>query len=68
MFDKEVKMGWLSRLFGAVPKEEMEGIHLDTIGPYWEIKGPKTFVELFPNMRKFIKLNTAVPLTVNKKA
>ncbi len=40
-------MGWLSRLFGAVPKEEMKGIHLDTTGPYWEIDGPKTFVELF---------------------
>ena len=40
-------MGWLSRLFGAVPKEEMKGIRLDTTGPYWEINGPKTFVELF---------------------
>ena len=40
-------MGWLARLFGAVPKEEMGGIRLDMSGAYWEIDGPKTFVELF---------------------
>ena len=36
-------MGWLGRLFGAVPEEEMKGIHLDRAGPYWELDWPKTF-------------------------
>jgi len=40
-------MGWLRRLLGAVPKEEMDGIRLDTTRPYWEVDGPKTFTELF---------------------
>ena len=40
-------MGWLSRFFGVVPKQEMKGIRLDTTGSYWELDGPKTFVELF---------------------
>lgn len=40
-------MGWISKLFGAVPKKEMEGIHLDVTQPYWEVDGPKTFQELF---------------------
>jgi len=40
-------MKWMSKLFGAVPKEEMKGIHLDWTQPYWEVDGPKTFHELF---------------------
>lgn len=44
-------MGWLSRLFGAVPKEDMEGIRLDTAGFYWEVDGPRTFVELFNTLQ-----------------
>ena len=41
-------MGWLGRLFGAVPKEEMEGIRLEhSSSPYWEVDGPKTFEETF---------------------
>ena len=47
VLNKEMKVGWLGRLFGAVPKEEMEGIRLDTAGSYWEIDGFRTFVELF---------------------
>ena len=47
MFDKVMTMGWLARLFGAVPKEEMRGIRLDTTQPYWEVDGPKTFEETF---------------------
>ncbi len=40
-------MGWISKLFRAVPKDEMEGIHLDVTQPYWEVDSPKTFQELF---------------------
>jgi len=40
-------MGWLGKLFGAVTKEEMQGICLDTSQSYWEVDGPKTFPELF---------------------
>jgi hypothetical protein len=47
-------MGWVSKIFGAVPKEEMEGIHLDTTQPYWEIKGPRSFMELFQALQGWI--------------
>jgi hypothetical protein len=40
-------MNWIAKLFKAVPKEEMKGIHLDTTNPFWEVEGPKDFVELF---------------------
>lgn len=40
-------MGWLGKFFKAAPKEEMEGVSLDTEQPYWEISGPRTFAELF---------------------
>jgi hypothetical protein len=40
-------MRWLARLFGAVPREEREGIRLDTSRSYWEIDGPESFAELF---------------------
>ena len=40
-------MGWISKLFGAVPREQWEGIHLDLTQSYWEVDGPKTFLELF---------------------
>jgi hypothetical protein len=47
-------MGWLGRLFGAVSKEEMEGIRLDTSGAYWEIDGPRTYVELFNGLQDWL--------------
>jgi len=40
-------MRWIRKLLGAVPKEEMDGIRLDTKRPYWEVDGPRTFTELF---------------------
>ncbi|HUW84442.1 MAG TPA: hypothetical protein VMZ31_16780 [Phycisphaerae bacterium] len=36
-------MGWLSRLFGATPKEELDGIRLNTREPYWELEGKTDF-------------------------
>lgn len=39
-------LGWLGKLLGVVPKEEMEGIRLNTTEPYWEVDGPRTFEEL----------------------
>ena len=53
-------MGWLGRLFGAVPKEEMEGIRLDTAGSYWEIDGLKTFVELFNALQDWLPEGTVL--------
>lgn len=53
-FDKVIKMGWLARLFGAVPKEEMDGIRLSTAASYWEVDGPKTFEEMFNALRGWV--------------
>jgi hypothetical protein len=36
-------MGWLRRLLGATPKEEMDGIRLDTNQPFWELSGKTDF-------------------------
>ena len=44
-------MGWLGKLFGAMTKEQMQGICLDTSQSYWEVDGPKTFTELFHGFR-----------------
>lgn len=54
MFEKVKKMGWLGRLFGVVPKEEMEGIRLSTAGSYWEVDGPKTFEEMFNALKSWV--------------
>lgn len=40
-------MGLLAKIFGAVPREEMSGIHLDTQHPYWEVSGESDFPSLF---------------------
>jgi hypothetical protein len=53
-------MGWVSKIFGAVPKEGMEGIHLDTTQPYWEIKGPRSFMELFQALQDWIPEDTVL--------
>jgi len=49
-----MKMAWLARLFGAVPKEEREGICLSTAEPYWEVDGPKTFEEMFNALKGWV--------------
>ena len=54
LFHKEMKMRWLGRLFGAVPKEEMEGISLDRTRSYWEVDGIRTFVEVFNALRGWL--------------
>ncbi len=45
-------MGWIARLFRAVPKEEMEGIRLD--GARWEIDGPETFAVLLTALQGWL--------------
>jgi len=47
-------MGWLSRLFKAVPNDEIEGIRLSTRETYWELEGPETFEELFNALNGWI--------------
>ena len=47
-------MGWLGRLFKVVPKEEMEGIHLNTAESYWEVDGPKTFEEMLNALKSWV--------------
>lgn len=39
-------MGWLARLFGAVSKEEMRGLHLDLERNHWETSGAQEFPTL----------------------
>ncbi len=39
-------MGWLRKLLGAAPKDEIEGAHLDYNRQHWEVDGPKTFSAL----------------------
>lgn len=39
-------MGWLSRLLGATPKDQLDGIQLDTNQPYWELDGKTNFPRL----------------------
>ena len=50
-------MGWLSRLFRGVPKEERKGIRLSTTEPCWEVDGPSTFAELFNALRGWVPEN-----------
>ena len=53
-------MGWLKNLFRTVPKEEMEGIHLDTTQPYWETIGPRGFTELFKALQGWLPPNAVL--------
>lgn len=39
-------MGLLAKIFGAVPREEMGGIHLDITRPFWEVSGRTDFPSL----------------------
>lgn len=39
-------MGWLGRLLGVTPKEDLEGIHLDTRQAFWELDGRTDFPHL----------------------
>src|SRR5262245_9512798 len=36
-------MGFLAKIFGGVPREEMNGIRLDTKQPHWEVSGKTDF-------------------------
>jgi hypothetical protein len=47
-------MGWIGRLFGAVPKEEMQGIRLNTAESYWKVDGPETFEEMFNALKGWV--------------
>ncbi|MBI1748050.1 MAG: hypothetical protein HYR55_15895 [Acidobacteria bacterium] len=47
-------MGRISKLFRAVAKDEMVGIHLDLTQPYWQVDGPKTFQELFDALQGWL--------------
>jgi hypothetical protein len=40
-------MGLLGRLFGATPKEELNGIKLNLNESFWELKGKTDFPSLF---------------------
>jgi len=39
-------MGLLAKVFGAVSREEMRGIHLDMTRPFWEMSGKTDFPSL----------------------
>jgi hypothetical protein len=38
-------MGWISKIFRSVSKEEMKGLHLNMEESYWEVEGPDDFEE-----------------------
>ncbi len=39
-------MGWLARLFGATPRQELKGLRLDTSQAFWELSGRTDFPHL----------------------
>jgi hypothetical protein len=47
-------MGWLAKIFGAVPNEQMEGIHLDLEQPFWEVSGETDFPSLLRALVHFL--------------
>lgn len=47
-------MGWLGKLLKATPKEELDGIRLDTSRPYWEIEGKTTFSAVLRALGNFL--------------
>jgi len=48
----------LGKLLRSVPKEEMEGIHLNTEEPYWELDGPDTFKDMFSTLKGWLPENS----------
>lgn len=48
------EMGWLGRLFNATPKEELDGIRMDTTSPFWEVEGKTTFAPLLRALADFL--------------
>ncbi|MBI5394181.1 MAG: hypothetical protein HZA91_02670 [Verrucomicrobia bacterium] len=52
--DEKNKMGWLSKLLGATPKEELDGINLDTHRVFWELDGKTDFPNLFRALADFL--------------
>ena len=45
-------MGLISKVFGAVSKEEMNGAHIDLNQPFWEIEGKTNFPRLLSALTK----------------
>lgn len=43
---KEERMGWISKILGAVPKDELGGLRLDIAGQFWEVEGKTDFSTL----------------------
>jgi hypothetical protein len=43
-------MGMLAKVFGAVSREEMRGIHLDMTRPFWEVSGKADFPSLLTTL------------------
>lgn len=39
-------MGWIAKLLGATPREELSGIRLDLNSPFWELEGQTDFPRL----------------------
>jgi hypothetical protein len=47
-------MGWLGRIFNATPKEELDGIQMDTAHPFWEVEGKTTFAVFLGALAEFL--------------
>jgi hypothetical protein len=47
-------MGWLAKLIGATPKEELDGIRIDIHQPFWELDGKTDFPHLLRALKDFL--------------
>ena len=47
-------MGWLGRLLNVTPREELNGIRMDTAHPFWEVEGKTTFAALLRALADFL--------------
>jgi hypothetical protein len=47
-------MGWLGKLIGATPKEELEGLSIDLQQPFWELDGKTDFPHLLRALSGFL--------------
>ena len=47
-------MGWLGKLLGATPKEELDGIRIDIDEPFWELDGKTDFPRLLRALTDFL--------------
>lgn len=53
-------MGIISKIFGAVSKQEMDGAHIDLNQPFWEVEGETDFPKLFSALEMIVPENSVL--------